>query len=74
VYEGAIIDAVGDDANAPVCDSSNLREVLLLTGGINYPCPQVARCPRDRGHATGSPAAVGRGTNLGRRRIDYRPE
>ena len=43
MYERAIVDGVWNDANAPVCNGGDLRLLLLLAGGINYPRPQVAR-------------------------------
>ena len=49
--ERAIIYAVGDDANAPVCDSSDLR-LLLWAGGINYICLQVIWHHRGVSHTT----------------------
>lgn len=36
VDERTIVDAVGDNANTPVRDSSDLRLLLLWTGRINY--------------------------------------
>lgn len=60
VHERAIADAVWDDANAPVCDSGDLRLLLLLIGRINYSCSRVAWCNRSRRHATLFPDAGAR--------------
>ena len=43
VHERAIGDAIGDDANAPVCDGSDLRLLGFLSGSrLSYPCLRVA--------------------------------
>ena len=52
VYERAVIDAVGDDTNAPVCDGSDLRLLLVLIRRINCPRLRVALCGRGCGHGT----------------------
>ena len=52
MHERAVIDAVGDDANSPVCDGSDLRLLLVLSRRINCPRLRVARCGRGCGHDT----------------------
>jgi len=52
VHKRAIADAVGDDADAPICDSSDLRLLLFLAVWIDHPRLQVAWCHRSCSHAT----------------------
>ena len=60
MHERAIADAVWDDTNAPICDSSDLRLLLLLTRGICYPRSRIARCHGSRSHAAWLPGGGGR--------------
>jgi hypothetical protein len=50
VHKRAIADAVGDDVDPPICDSSDLRLLWFLRGGTNCPCLRIALYDGRCGH------------------------
>ena len=73
VHERAIAYAVGDDTNSPICDSSSLGLLLLLSDWLNYPRLRITlggRC----GHAAQFSAVAGSWRPGCPRITDCRPE